>query len=395
VVCRSGAQQQAYLSLVDWNVVGWWFSAANEPGDVQSWQTLLGKTLLGKSSFAPMVTATRNSSTGSIVSAYSFNESWVRDTISRGEPPVVLGYDEPYTPGPTSLSAQEAAASWGAVDAEIKRLEGLTQPRTPFKIASPTISPEPIGMAWAAEFFRSNASFPFRFDYVSVHAYTCDAEVLRDQLSEIRFVWNKPIILTGWGCAGNSTKPTADQSIEYMRQALGMLEVHPWVVRHCWTGMVCPWDGKACALASEATGNLTPTGIEYMRYTTVNSSALNPTWKDLRSASLAPTLAPSTAPPSTALPNMAPPSTARGRPSVGAGNTTVQAVRREDMAVYWATCVTIVLAVTTGVAAYLFVYMGRIEHQRRTHSIHLNQKVAAQALAKHGSGRPHGSLGVC
>ncbi len=170
----------------------------------------------------------------------------------------LLTFNEPNFGTQSNLTPQQAAALWPKVEAFAKS-RGL-------KIVSPglnycggnCINTNPFD--WLDQFFAACANC--QVDYVAAHWYACSTSALTDYLAQYQSKYRKPLWLTEFSCLDDSVITPAKE-LQYMREAVALLEANPNVFRYAW------FSGRfsqepAIDLLSPASGVLSPLGRQYV-----------------------------------------------------------------------------------------------------------------------------------
>ena len=147
-------------------------------------------------------------------------------------------------------------------------------------------------MPWAEKFFPLAAKNNITFDVIVIHSYTtglnnihnekcfCNSDQLRDELSHIRFKFNLPIWLTEFNCGnGYWTCPDSDH-LRFMKEALPVVESHPWVQRYSWMSALAN-EGQMNNATDYSLNELGQFYNSYDRYEA--SGSQNPQWTQIGS----------------------------------------------------------------------------------------------------------------
>jgi Glycosyl hydrolase catalytic core len=204
--CKRGIAANTAPGAAFFPAVGWWYNWSLKPSG--------GNTGI---EFVPMV----------------WGASTVSGTIPGGSK-FLLGFNEPNFMSQSNLTAAQAAADWGALQANA------------MKSALPIVGP---GMNFCGPAASCNGTDPFMYlttffadcsgcevDYVAAHWYNCDLPSLKDYLETGGNLagyeqFGKPIWLTEFSCDGSATEA---QQEAYMRAAIPYLEGNPHVFRYSW-----------------------------------------------------------------------------------------------------------------------------------------------------------------
>jgi hypothetical protein len=204
--CKRGIAANTAPGAAFFPAVGWWYNWSLKPSG--------GNTGI---EFVPMV----------------WGASTVSGTIPAGSK-FLLGFNEPNFMSQSNLTAAQAAADWGALQANA------------MKSALQIVGP---GMNFCGPAASCNGTDPFMYltsffgdctgcevDYVAAHWYNCDLPSLKDYLETGGSLagyeqYGKPIWLTEFSCDGSATEA---QQEAYMRAAIPYLESNPHVFRYSW-----------------------------------------------------------------------------------------------------------------------------------------------------------------
>merc|ERR1719201_1089515 len=164
----------------------------------------------------------------------------------------VLGFNEP------KISPVEAAQYWSQIErkAAVKGIRRIG-------------SPAPVGdgyFTWLDEFLRNCARC--KVDFVTAHIFKKRAlgtHSLQSMLAAIHEQYGVPIWLTEFNAGGLQHNLTAAEHLDFMEDALPLLEHVPYVERYAWSA-VCSDQMPNAALLDCGTMELTDIGIFYRDY---------------------------------------------------------------------------------------------------------------------------------
>jgi len=178
----------------------------------------------------------------------------------------VLGFNEPNFVAQANLAANQAAALWPKVQQTAIR-------------ASPTATPGAVSIVSPAVNYCGSPcqdTDPFHYldsffaacgncevDYIAAHWYGCTADSLKNYLNGLR-KYKKPVWITEFSCAqwDGSWQNNQQFQIDYMTQAVSILENDPMVFRYAW------FSGRTSEIPYVNifgdTGQLTQLGNAYM-----------------------------------------------------------------------------------------------------------------------------------
>jgi len=178
----------------------------------------------------------------------------------------ILGFNEPNFHSQSNLDAAHAASLWGSVITDIK---GANPGSNNYKTVSPAINycgpasacQETDPFVWLDKFFA--ACNGCEVDHIAAHWYGCTADALKSYLTNLK-KYNKKIWITEFACApwDGSYQNNVDFQIQYMKDAVTILENDPMVYRYAW------FTGRASDMPNgnvfSGTGQLTDLGNQYM-----------------------------------------------------------------------------------------------------------------------------------
>jgi len=175
----------------------------------------------------------------------------------------LLGFNEPNYREQANLSPAEAAAIW-------PRLEKMAAQKGIKKLVSPAMAfgGWQQGADWLGEFLERCVGC--KIDAIAFHSYTCYARFLQDHINIYRS-FGKPLWLTEFACAEggelSASRLSSEGQMNYMREAIPMLERDPDVERYAWFSyfqdewIYSSVAGDAGLVRSD--GSLTPLGELY------------------------------------------------------------------------------------------------------------------------------------
>jgi len=147
----------------------------------------------------------------------------------------LLGFNEPNFKVQSNLAPDRVASLWPVVTQTAFKAHPSP------KILSPAVNycgPEADCIQtdpfiYLDQFFASCQGC--QVDYIAVHWYACTAEALTWYINELR-KYQKPIWVTEFSCAqwDGSWKDSQQFQIDYMKQAVAILENEPLVFRYAW-----------------------------------------------------------------------------------------------------------------------------------------------------------------
>jgi len=198
------------------NKLTWWYNWGANPAPAETNHAGLGIE------FVPMI--------------------WGQNTINSNVPQnskFVLGFNEPNFMVQSNLNPSQAASLWPNVVSSIRGAQS-SQSNT-YKTVSPAlnycgpasscIDTDPF--AWYDQFFA--ACQGCQIDHIAAHWYGCTADALTNYLSGLK-KYNKKIWITEFSCAqwDPSWQNSVDFQIQYMKDAVSILENDPMVYRYAW-----------------------------------------------------------------------------------------------------------------------------------------------------------------
>eukprot|EP01062_Namystynia_karyoxenos_P062475 TRINITY_DN55363_c0_g1_i1.p1 TRINITY_DN55363_c0_g1~~TRINITY_DN55363_c0_g1_i1.p1 ORF type:complete len:382 (+),score=155.94 TRINITY_DN55363_c0_g1_i1:76-1146(+) len=173
----------------------------------------------------------------------------------------LLGFNEPNHAEQSDMTGAEAAAAWPMLVAAAKA-RNITRIGSP--AAAPCGAPDCHGdtFEWFDAFFK--ACKDCQVDFIATHFYGCSGDALHQFLSELHNRYNRPIWLTEFNCGDGSNNRTMDRHLQYMQEALPVLDKLTFVERYSWMS-VHNSHVPGCVLISDD-GKLTELGSYYLKY---------------------------------------------------------------------------------------------------------------------------------
>jgi hypothetical protein len=162
---------------------------------------------------------------------------WGQQSLQNGPPPVpggskfVLGFNEPNFVAQSNLAAPTAAGLWPKVQQSANQLQ-IVSPALNFCGGAPGChDTDPV--VYLDKFFAN--CHGCKVDYIAVHWYGCTGDSLKWFLNLFR-KYNKKLWVTEFSCAqwDASWKNSIDFQINYMKEAVRILENDPMVFRYAW-----------------------------------------------------------------------------------------------------------------------------------------------------------------
>lgn len=139
----------------------------------------------------------------------------------------LLTFNEPDLSSQANLTVSQALALWPQLMSKGLRLG------SPGTGGSATAS-----TGWLSQFMSQAATKNYRVDFIAVHFYSGNGDVnaFKSYLEAIYAKYQKPIWVTEWALIdwGNLNRYTLQDSANYARKALEMLDDLPFVERHSW-----------------------------------------------------------------------------------------------------------------------------------------------------------------
>lgn len=166
----------------------------------------------------------------------------------------LLGFNEPNFKSQANLTVEQAVSMWPA-------LEAIAEARD-LKLVSPAVNfCGPESECWGTDPFEYlddflEACVDCRVDYVAIHGYFDNVAGLSWYLGEAKSRYDLPIWLTEF----NRSPGDAAAQLEFMKQAIPLLEADPMVFRYAWF-MARSTVTQINLLTSD--GNLTDLGVAY------------------------------------------------------------------------------------------------------------------------------------
>ncbi len=180
----------------------------------------------------------------------------------------LLGYNEPNFNSQAKMTPTQAAAAWTNLES-IANDFGL-------KLVSPAVNycgdcvsengvtyTDPV--KYLDDFFTACSNC--KVDYIAIHWYACSGSALKSYLNRFR-KYKKPIWVTEFSCLENN--PTLQTQVDYLFQAVDILENDPDVFRYAWfTGRA---NSGNISLFNSASGQLSELGKIYVNMPTHDTS---------------------------------------------------------------------------------------------------------------------------
>jgi len=207
-----------------------------------------GKSV-GNIDFVPMIWGKRNVNPKDLLTAKMTGK-------------VLLAFNEPDVTNQSNMSVEEALRLWPQLEA------------TGMRLGSPAASPyQALEGKWLDQFMQGVKTKGYRVDFICAHHYSplytdprAAAEELKDYLTRIHAMYEKPIWLTEFALSNWKTAATITQQEAYVKEAVPMLEKLPFVERYAWFAFP-PFNGDKGALANshltDSNCALNATGITY------------------------------------------------------------------------------------------------------------------------------------
>lgn len=142
----------------------------------------------------------------------------------------LLGFNEPNFGAQASLTPEQAAAAWPALE-QVAKARNL-------KLVSPAVNycggdcNQTDPFAWLDAFFA--ACTDCQVDYVAFHWYACSLDALQWVVGEYESKYGKPVWLTEFACLDDPGDHSAAGQLAYMNEAVPFLENDPMVFRYAW-----------------------------------------------------------------------------------------------------------------------------------------------------------------
>lgn len=142
----------------------------------------------------------------------------------------LLAFNEPNFGGQASLTPEQAAAAWPALE-EIADARNL-------KLVSPAVNycggdcNQTDPFKWLDAFFA--ACPDCRVDYVAFHWYACSLDALKWAVGEYEKKYARPVWLTEFACLDDPGDHSAAGQLAYMQKAVPFLESDPLMFRYAW-----------------------------------------------------------------------------------------------------------------------------------------------------------------
>ncbi len=142
----------------------------------------------------------------------------------------LLGFNEPNFKSQANMTPAQAAAAWPGLEA-VAAAKGL-------KLVSPAVNwcgdcvdgvtNDPVD--WLDKFFAACPGC--KVDYIAIHSYAPGSEALRNYLTKFK-KYNKPLWVTEFA-PWDPPKPDYEGVVQYMKEAIPILENDPDVFRYSW-----------------------------------------------------------------------------------------------------------------------------------------------------------------
>lgn len=142
----------------------------------------------------------------------------------------LLGFNEPNFKSQANMTPEQAAAAWPGLEA-VAAGKGL-------KLVSPAVNwcgdcvdgvtNDPVD--WLDKFFAACPGC--KVDYIAIHSYAPGSEALRNYLAKFK-KYNKPLWITEFA-PWDPPKPDYEGVVQYMKEAIPILENDPDVFRYSW-----------------------------------------------------------------------------------------------------------------------------------------------------------------
>ncbi len=142
----------------------------------------------------------------------------------------LLGFNEPNFKSQANMTPAQAAAAWPGLEA-VAAAKGL-------KLVSPAVNwcgdcvdgvtNDPVD--WLDKFFAACPGC--KVDYIAIHSYAPGSEALRNYLTKFK-KYNKPLWITEFA-PWDPPKPDYEGVVQYMKEAIPILENDPDVFRYSW-----------------------------------------------------------------------------------------------------------------------------------------------------------------
>jgi hypothetical protein len=169
----------------------------------------------------------------------------------------LLTFNEPNFGSQANLTPAQAAALWPQIEQFAKSRGMAIVSPAPNYCGGNCNETDPF--VWLDKFFA--ACTGCQVDYVAFHWYACTKDALTWVLGQYH-KYNKPLWLTEFSCLDDATI-TVDKELQYMQDAVAVLEADPMVFRYSWfTGRFK--QQPAVDLLAADSGMLTPLGQKYV-----------------------------------------------------------------------------------------------------------------------------------
>jgi len=178
----------------------------------------------------------------------------------------LFAFNEPNFKSQSNVSPADAAKMWPQLE-EVANAHGLKLSSPAASACGPNPETECYGGTWSPvpyfDAFFGNCT-GCKVDFIATHIYTCDINELTTYLNSLK-KYNKPIWLTEFACPA-AGKPDSYE-MDFMKQALHLLDNDPVIERYAWFGTRLPpndgWLGPQVDLLSDQACALTDLGKFY------------------------------------------------------------------------------------------------------------------------------------
>lgn len=177
----------------------------------------------------------------------------------------LLAFNEPNFFAQSNLTPQQAAALWPTIES-VARSRGMLISSPAASACGPLPSDCYAGswspVPWFDQFFAACTNC--QVDFLATHIYTCNITELTEYLASLK-KYNKPIWLTEFACP--AAGQPIDVEINFMKQALALLDNDPTIERYAWFGTRLDptdgWLGPQVDLLAQTSCALTDLGTLY------------------------------------------------------------------------------------------------------------------------------------